>query len=189
MITAMVRVFLSLLVIMDPFGSIPIFLSSSKETEKRWAASYSVGVASLVFFLFLFLGGALLELLKIDLPSLQIAGGIILGALALQLSLGLSPSKPRELRAFLALIGTPMLTGPGTIVSTMLFVQEYGYLVVGLGGTLSLVTCWILLYLSTSIQRILRNEGLEILSKIMGLLLTAIAVRLITTGIKSLWSA
>jgi len=82
------RAFASLFVIMNPFASIPIFLKVAGE-DKAKAAAQAVFVASGVLFAFLFFGSALLEVFRITLDSLRVAGGLILGILGVRLVLGL----------------------------------------------------------------------------------------------------
>jgi len=183
------KIFIALFVIMDPFGSIPIFLLATSGKGKREtteAATYAVGVAALVLFFFLFLGDSLFRLLRIEFTSLQIGGGAVLGLLGMELVLGKSMlgSTSRGSSA-LALIGTPMLTGPGVIVSTMIFVKTYGHLPTLLASFPLLISSWVVLRLSSFFHRVLGKEGIEILSRVMGLLLVTIAVDLVMGGIRN----
>ncbi|MEM2536341.1 MAG: MarC family protein, partial [Candidatus Hadarchaeales archaeon] len=84
----------------------------------------------------------------------------------------------------LSLIGTPMLTGPGVIVSTMIFVKTYGYLPVLFASFPLLFLSWMVLRLSSFFHRVLGKDGIEILSRLMGLLLVTIAVDLVMGGVK-----
>ena len=84
-------------------------------------------------------------------------------------------------------IGTPLLAGPGAIVATMLFVQRAGgvadYVVIGLGILAVMVIVWLVLRFSGVIVKLLRPAGIEVLTRIAGLLLAAIAVQLIADAI------
>ncbi len=183
------KIFLALFVIMDPFASIPIFLLVTKGLEGKKvdrAAGYAVGVAALVLFFFLFLGEPLFRLLGIEFSSLRIGGGLVLGVLGMELVLGRSLlRKEKKGSPALSLIGTPMLTGPGVIVSTMIFVKSYGYLPVVLASFPLLASSWVVLRLSSFFSRVLGREGVEILSRVMGLLLVTIAVDLVMGGIEA----
>jgi multiple antibiotic resistance protein len=186
MLDQVLRISVALFVIMDPFGSIPLFLLATKEAkEADKAATYAVGVAAAVLFFFLFLGNPLFQALGIELTSLRIGGGIVLAVLAMELVLGRGFTKmiPKGSPA-LSLIGTPMLTGPGVIASTMIFVQSYGYLPTLLASIPVLISSWIVLRLSLYIHRAIGRDGIEIISRIMGLLLMTIAVNLVMQGIK-----
>jgi multiple antibiotic resistance protein len=84
-------------------------------------------------------------------------------------------------------IGTPLLAGPGAIVATMLFVRRAEgldeYLVIGIGILLVMLTVWLVLRFSGGIVKLLRPAGIEVLTRIAGLLLAAIAVQLIADAI------
>ncbi|MEM2908292.1 MAG: MarC family protein [Candidatus Hadarchaeales archaeon] len=180
---------LSLFVIMSPFTSLPIFISLTKdmgEGQKALAASHAVGTAAIVLFAFLFFGRAILSAFGINFHSLKIAGGILLMILGIEIVLGLSPAKyGLKYSPAISLIGTPLLTGPGVIVTTMILVQEYGYLVTSVASIASLVASWFILWCSRYISRLLGKYGLEIVSRVMGLLLVAVAVEFMLTGIKA----
>jgi len=182
------KILMALFVIMDPFGSIPIFLLVTEGMDGRKvsrAAGYAVGVAGLVLFFFLFLGDPLFRVLRVEFSSLRIGGGLVLGVLGMELVLGRSLLK-KEVKGSpaLSLIGTPMLTGPGVIVSTMIFVKTYGYLPVLFASFPLLFLSWMVLRLSSFFHRVLGKDGIEILSRLMGLLLVTIAVDLVMGGVK-----
>jgi multiple antibiotic resistance protein len=84
-------------------------------------------------------------------------------------------------------IGTPLLAGPGAIVATMLFVRRADgtaeYAVIGLGILLVMLTVWLVLRFSGVIVKLLRPAGIEVLTRIAGLLLAAIAVQLIADAV------
>jgi multiple antibiotic resistance protein len=84
-------------------------------------------------------------------------------------------------------LGTPLLAGPGAIVATMLFVQRANglsdYLIIGLGIIAVMATVWIVLRFSGGIVKLLRPSGIEVLTRIAGLLLAAIAVQLIADAV------
>ena len=183
------RVSLSLLVIMNAFGSIPIFLLVTKGMNRRQrarAAGHAVGVAAIVLFAFLFFGRYILEIFRISLPSLKMGGGIVLAALGLEIVLGISFSRRRSgFSSALSLIGTPLLTGPGVIATTVIFVQEYGYVVTSLAALTVLGFSWLVLLNSSRLQRILGMNGVEIVSRVMGLLLVMVAMELIVDGVRA----
>ncbi|MFH1328860.1 MAG: MarC family protein [Candidatus Bathyarchaeota archaeon] len=183
-------IFLSLFLIMDAFGSMPIFLSLTTDVKTRrkqaYVTSYAVLVAGLVLFVFLFFGQDILTVFKIHLSSLKIAGGMVLVALGFEIVVGIGfmrtsfGSSPA-----ITLIGTPLLTGPGVIATTMIFVQEYGYLVTVLASLAVLGSSWVILFTAKYLRRVLGKSGLDIISRVIGLLLIAIAVELIIDGLKA----
>lgn len=180
---------LSLFVIMGPFASMPIFISLTKNMsgrEKGLAALHAVGTAAIVLFVFLFFGKGVLSVFGIDFPSLKIAGGIVLTILGIELVLGFSPTHGRfRYSPAIALIGTPLLTGPGAIVTTMILVQEYGHVVTVIAAVASLVLSWLILWCSRYFSKMLGEFGVETTSRVTGLLLVAVAVEFIVTGAKT----
>ncbi len=186
------EVFVTLFVITDPPGMVPIFLALTgtlPAKQRNLAAWTAVGLAGGVIVVFAVGGRQILQYLNVDLPALQAAGGILLLLVALQLLTGMAddPSRPATSNVALVPLGTPLLAGPGAIVATMLFVQRAdgarGYLAIGLGIAAVLLAVWLILRFSGLIVRILRPAGIEVLTRIAGLLLAAIAVQLVADAI------
>jgi multiple antibiotic resistance protein len=187
------EVFVTLLVIVDPPGMIPVFLaltSSLTARERIRAGTQAVALALGVIVGFAVAGRTLLDYLHVELPALQGAGGLLLLLVALQLLTG-QTDKPEDQggtsNVALVPIGTPLLAGPGAIVATMLFVRRAGrvadYVVIGLGILAVMVIVWLVLRFSNVIVKLLRPAGIEVLTRIAGLLLAAIAVQLIADAI------
>jgi len=186
------EVFVTLLVITDPPGMVPIFLALTGQMSKRdraKAAWSAVALAAGVIVVFAVGGQQILHYLGIDLPALQGAGGLLLLLVALELLTGRADDPSRQATSNVALvpIGTPLLAGPGAIVATMLFVQRAhdvrGYLAVAAGIFLVLVAVWLTLRFSGLLVKLLRPAGIEVLTRIAGLLLAAIAVQLVADAI------
>ena len=186
------EVFVTLLVIIDPPGMLPIFLALTRtmpQRERLRAAWMAVALAAGVIVVFAVAGQQILAYLGVDLPALQAAGGLLLLLVALELLTGRSDDPRRQVTSNVALVplGTPLLAGPGAIVATMLFVQRAtttaDYLAISLGMVLVFVVTWLLLRFSTVMVRVLRPAGIEVLTRISGLLLAAIAVQLVADAI------
>jgi multiple antibiotic resistance protein len=186
------EVFVTLLVITDPPGMVPIFLALTGQMlprERNRAAWQAVALAGGVIVVFAVAGQQILKYLGIDLPALQGAGGLLLLLVALQLLTGQTgdPARPATANVALVPLGTPLLAGPGAIVATMLFVRRAGnlsgYGLIALGIALVLVTVWLTLRFSGALVRVLRPSGIEVLTRIAGLLLAAIAVQLIADAV------
>lgn len=190
------QVFVTVVVIMDPLGSTPVFLSLTSgytARERRGAALQAVGLAAGVILTFALFGEGLLRVLGISLPSLQVAGGLLLVLVALEL---LNPRPESALpgdtadRRNVALVplGTPLLAGPGAIATTMVYMRQADgawegvTVVVGLLGALAVV--FVALRFAGVLTRALRENGVDVLSRIVGLLLAAIAVQLVAEGIQ-----
>ena len=184
--------FVTLLVIIDPPGMVPIFLALTRTMEpkaRRRAGWQAVALAGGVIVLFAVAGQQILRYLGIDLPALQAAGGLLLILVALELLTGRTgnPEDAPTTNVALVPLGTPLLAGPGAIVATMLFVRRAhhlaDYLSIALAIGLVLAVVWLVLRFCGVIVRILRPSGIEVLTRIAGLLLAAIAVQLIATAI------
>ena len=186
------EVFVTLLVIVDPPGMVPIFLAltgSLPAKQRHRAGTQAVLLALGVIVVFAVAGQTLLDYLHVDLPALQGAGGLLLILVALELLTG-KTDQPGELSATsniaLVPLGTPLLAGPGAIVATMLFVQRADpgdYWVIGLGIVAVMVAVWLVLRFSGGIVKLLRPGGIEVVTRIAGLLLAAIAVQLIADAV------
>jgi multiple antibiotic resistance protein len=182
------EVFVTLLVIVDPPGMVPIFVALTNPlpaAERNRAAWQAVALALGVIAVFAIAGQTILEYLGIDLPALQGAGGLLLVLVALELLTGKADESNQQATSNIALVplGTPLLAGPGAIVATMLFVRRNdgisNYTAIAVAILLVMVTVWLVLRFSGVIVKVLRPGGIEVLTRIAGLLLAAIAVQLI----------
>ncbi|CAN5598625.1 MarC family protein [soil metagenome] len=193
-VTLLTEVFVTLFVIMDPIGTIPIFLSltrgRSRASVKR-AAWQAVAVSFGVIVAFAFFGQRILDYLGISLPALQGAGGLLLLLVALELLTGKEQALTAAADVNVALVplGTPLLAGPGAIVATMVLSREVDslpdFLAVGLGVVLVHVALWLSMRFSLPILRLLREGGVVLVSRIAGLLLSAIAVQLVADAVRA----
>jgi multiple antibiotic resistance protein len=182
------EVFVTLLVITDPPGMVPIFVALTGPLpvrERNKAAWQAVALALGVIVVFAVAGQRILDYLGIDLPALQGAGGLLLILVALELLTGKTDNPDNQATSNIALVplGTPLLAGPGAIVATMLFVRRADgwsdYFAIAIAILLVMVAVWLVLRFSGIIVRVLRPGGIEVLTRIAGLLLAAIAVQLI----------
>ena len=191
------QAFVTLFVILDPPGAAPIFLglaSGRSVKEQRRLAWQAAFVSLFVIVTFALFGNALLDYLNISLPALQGAGGILLLITGLGLLTGsLNESdSPTSQNIALVPLGTPLLAGPGAIVTTMLYVQKAstGEQLVALAVAIIAVHLIIGLtfMFSTKILAIIKDSGVTLLARIAGLLLSAIAFEMIVSSIKSFFN-
>jgi len=183
--------FATLFIILDPLLSVPIFAAMTKgqaPAEIHKQAFIAVAVAGSLMYLFLVFNQVIFDILGLSIPSFQIAGGVLLFLLGIQEALGieLGHSKGHTKSAAGVVIGTPLLCGPGTITTVMLLSKDYGFLIPFIAITLALVATWVILYYSELIQRVLGEVVTDIMGKVLGMFLAAIAVNLITSGILKL---
>ena len=195
-----ISAFATLFVVIDPLACAPIFAGLTRESPKRdqrMMALRSVAVAAGILVFFALLGEALLERLGIGLPAFQIAGGIMLFLIALEMVFARTrrESRPREEEALPAEdisvfpMGMPMIAGPGSIASVMLLVGRSN----GLGQTLvvfaalaSILLLTVLALLAAGPLVRLLGERIEaMLTRLLGVILAALAAQFVIDGINS----
>ena len=193
-LTVFGEVFVTLFVIMDPLGSIPLFLgltAGRTNRTRRRLAGQAVLVSLIVIVLFALIGQQVLGYLRIGIPALQGAGGLLLLIVALELltDRGREPGEVGDVNVALVPLGTPLLAGPGAIVATIVFVQQADDVADVLGIALGILAIHLTIYLalrfSVGLARLLREAGIVLLTRIAGLLLSAIAVQLIAESVKA----
>lgn len=191
-----VEVYVTLFVIMDPPGTVPIFLGltgSMTAKQRKKAARTAIFVAAGVILAFAAFGQQLLNYMHISLPALQASGGLLLLLIALDLLTGKNENENegavnKKANVALVPLGTPLLAGPGAIVASMLFVQQSDGSVgdwagLGIGFLAICLTVWIAMRFAGLIHRILGESGTLLVTRIAGLLLAAIAVQLMADAI------
>lgn len=186
--------FATMIVITDPFGNLPIFMSLTARTsvkQRRRTAVVANLIAFVLLLIFGFFGAQMFNALGISTQALQISGGLLLLIVALQLLTG-EESDPGEetgaINAAVVPLGTPLLAGPGGIVAFMLLVgNAQGSVINLLTVTLALVLVflisWATMYFATPIMKVLGDSGVMLLTKLSGMMLAAIAVQLIIEGV------
>ncbi|WP_328292377.1 MarC family protein [Kineococcus sp. NBC_00420] len=186
--------FVTLFVIMDPLGTVPIFLgltATFSATERSRAARQAVFVAFGVIVAFALFGQRILDYLHISLPSLQAAGGLLLLLIALELLTGKSdePTSTVGVNVAMVPLGTPLLAGPGAIVATMVFVQQahdWGDRAAIAAGVIAVhVTLWLAMRFAGLVHKVLGDSGVLLVTRVAGLLLSAIAVQLVADAVRT----
>jgi multiple antibiotic resistance protein len=190
-ISAIIYSFGALFVILDPLLSVPIFTAMTKgqsEAEINRQALIAIAVAGFLMYIFLFFNFLIFDVLRISLPSFQVAGGILLFILGMQMSLGIDIGKSKDHSKTVAgvVIGTPLLCGPGAITTVLLLSNDYGILVPAIAIGLSLLATFLILKYSAYIQKVLGDCVTDIMAKVLGMLVAAIAVKIIVDGIIAL---
>jgi len=197
---------ISLLVITDPVGAIPVFvlLTQGHTSRERNRAARTTSIAVVCVLLAAALGGEfILKLFGISLLSFRVAGGLLFIVMALDM-LNARPSRSRqtpeeteeaEHRADIAVVpmAIPMLAGPGAIGMIILFAHSGPFWphilhVIGVIGIVG-ATVYTALRLAAPIGKALGTTGMHILVRVMGLILAAIGVEFIVGGLKTMWTA
>ena len=202
----LVKAFIMLFVIMDPSGNIPIFMALTKgmsERGRKKELNYAVLVATILLLLFAFLGKIILYVLGITTYSFMIAGGILLLFFSLDLLRGEHKYVASEesgagvgvgvgVGVGAVPLGTPLLAGPGAITAVMVIIQSYEKFITGAFVVLfaifsAIIATRLVLGQSERIYQILGKVGSEVLSRVMGIIVAAIAIQFIGTGIRGMF--
>lgn len=199
--TALSKELITLFVVIDPIGSIPVFLFAVQNVPQRLHfrfALHAVVIAALVLMAFLVGGQFLLETLGLRLGSFQIAGGVILFLFAMSMIFG--ESKPaREIeeaeRDHLAgavfPLAMPSIASPGAMLAIVILTDNHTETIKDQAVTASLlililVLTFLLLLGATFVHRIIGNTGASVISRVMGIVLATIAVDSILGGFDAL---
>jgi multiple antibiotic resistance protein len=186
---------ITLIVIMDPPGTVPVFLAlvgrKSRSARIR-AARQGVLVSLGVITLFAVAGEAILSYLGIGIPALQGAGGLLLLLIALDLLTGKDNTEPQvveDVNVALVPLGTPLLAGPGAIAATIVYVRQahgqFGaYVALAVAILVVHLVLFVCLRFSGALIRLIRQSGIVLLAKVAGLLLAAIAVQLVANSVR-----
>ena len=192
--------------VIDPIGSVPVYLSQTQHLtlkQRRKVALKAVAIASGVLIFFLVAGQLLLEAMQIPLPAFQAAGGLVLLLFALTMIFGESkPEQEQKLTqdishselADLAVypLAIPSIASPGGMMAVVMLTDNHRYSVVDqaitAGVMMAVLFVSLLLLLSaTTIQKWIGNIGAAIISRVMGLILAAVAVNNLLQGIKDFY--
>jgi multiple antibiotic resistance protein len=183
----------TLLVIMDPAGNTPIFVGLTAEMtprERANAALGAVGAASGLILGFALFGQIILDYLHVSLQSLSIAGGLLLLLVALEMLRGMDMTPVPGRNVALVPLATPLLAGPGAIATVMVLVRRFpgttGRIAVIAGIAGAAVILGVVLLLAGRLARLVPLTLVNFLTRVFGLLLSAIAVQLIVDAVRVL---
>ncbi|HII15635.1 MAG TPA: MarC family protein [Nanoarchaeota archaeon] len=194
MIIETIKAFFAIFAVMDALGNAPIFISLTEKMsikDHKMIANKSAMVAAVLLFIFLFFGNAIMDFFGISIGSFKIAGGILLFIIGIKMIFGLSFLEKHVSKYTLAIVplATPLITGPGVITATIIAVHEYGYAATVIAAAANLIISWLSYRESHFINRILGRQGGEVLSRVMGIILAALAVEFVFGGITMLVKA
>ena len=181
--------FVPLFVAMDPIGNLPIFLALTQEVapkHRRRAVHVATLTALGIGLGFVVIGKAIFLLLGIEVADFLMAGGIILLILAIRYLITGKAVEAGDVSASgmigVVPLGTPLIVGPAVLASLLLLIGQYRIPIVILSFILSLVIQWVLFRQADRIVNFLGRTGVNAISKIVMLLLAAIAVKMIREG-------
>lgn len=188
MLNKILLTFIPLFVAVDAFGILPLFVSLTngmKPKEKNHVIVQSFWTASAVAVIFILIGGIIFQFLGITIADFMIAGGAIL--FCISITDIINPAKARRLPSSdlgSVPLGIPLMVGPAVLTTSLVLVPQHGLLITIVSVLLNLLIAAALFKQSQYLIRILGDAGSKALSKVMSLLLAAIAVMMIRSGIQ-----
>ncbi|RJX65415.1 MarC family protein [Vibrio sinensis] len=207
MLSVIITQFVVLWAVIDPVGSVPVYLAQTQHLtakQRRLVALKAIAIAAGVLLFFLIAGQFLLEAMQIPLPAFQAAGGLVLLLFALTMIFGESkPDQETKLSkdishsdlADLAVypLAIPSIASPGAMMAIVMLTDNHRYSLMDQSITAGIMLLVLLLTLllllgATVIQKWIGNVGAAIISRVMGLILAAIALNNLLLGIKDFYA-
>ena len=207
--TEIIKIILAFMVLINPFSALTLFLDSTHGyslNNRRKVARIACLTIFITISFFTLAGETLLKLLGISIGSFQLAGGILVFLIALNMMNGEgNPVKPDQenfdvdhlhgapptMAASVVPIAIPMMIGPGGISTVIIYSSQVtGILQVSailIAGLFISLFCYVALMAAGRISRLLGDTGLNIMSRIMGMLLAAVSIEIIVNGLRTLF--
>ncbi|WP_299836474.1 MarC family protein [uncultured Tenacibaculum sp.] len=198
----LITTFLFLFAVIDPIGSVPVYLEATRDFDdisKRKIAIRASSIAFLILLFFILVGQIIFEGMEVTLDAFQISGGVILFLFALTMIFGDGKPEKEKQRitdykhVTIFPIAIPSIASPGAITAVVILTDNHSYtfneqiITTVFVFSVIVLTAFILLA-ANKVQKIIGNYGITVISKIMGLILASYAVQNIMTGIKSFFS-
>ena len=198
------KFFIGLFALVNPVGIIPVFISmtsyqtAAARNKTNLTANLSVAI---ILWTSLFLGNSILQLFGISIDSFRIAGGILVVTIAMSMisgKLGEDKQNKQEksesvIRESIGVVplALPLMAGPGAISSTIVWGIKYNNWLHFLGFSLAIalfaLSCWALFRIAPWLVRMLGQTGINVITRIMGLLLMSLGIEFIVTGVRSIF--
>lgn len=176
-----------LFAVIDIVGNIPIIIDLRKKVGHIQSEKASI-VAGIIMIVFLFLGKEILNLIGIDVNSFAVAGSFILFFLALEMILGISLYKDDAPEtASVVPLAFPLIAGAGTMTSLVSLQAEYETVNIIVAIIINIIFVYLVLKSSSKIEKILGSQGINVIRKVFGVILLAIAVKLFAANIQNLF--
>lgn len=184
---------LLLFIVLDPLGNIPIYLSQLRmvpEERRRYVALRELGIAYLVLLFFFFAGAGFMKLLSLDIAAVNIAGGVILFLIAIRMVFptpeGLFGNSSTSKEPLIVPLAIPAVAGPGAL-SVVLLLREANpehHITMFAALTVAWLISALILGAASHLQRILRDEGILAMERLMGLVLVIIAIQMFLDALR-----
>jgi len=179
--------FITLFLIMDPFGNLPVIISLLKTYDKKKQISLVLRellIALIVIFLFIYFGKNIMKLLGLKEASISIAGGIILFLIAIKMIFPTNePMFGSDNEPFIVPIAIPMIAGPSLLATLMLFASNYDLKLVTISAFLAWFVSSLIILFFIGISKFIPYKLFSAMEKLMGMILIAMAVQMLLDGI------
>lgn len=207
--TEIIKIILAFMVLINPFSALTLFLDLTRGysmTNRRKVARISAITTFVTIAFFTVAGASLLKILGISIGSFQMAGGILVFLIAINMMNGEgNPVKPDQenfdvdhviyvppsFASAVVPIAIPMIIGPGGISTVIIYSSQvtgiWRISAIIIAGLFISIFCYLSLMMAGRISRFLGETGLNILSRIMGMLLAAVAIEIIVSGMRTLF--
>ncbi|MDO1501921.1 MarC family protein [Winogradskyella maritima] len=181
--------FMILFAVIDIIGNIPIVIDLRKKAGHIQSEKAAI-VSGVLMVVFLFVGKSILGLIGVDVNSFAVAGSFILFFIALEMILGITLYKEDDsdpMTASVFPLAFPLIAGPGSLTTLLALRAEFNTENIIVGIILNVIFIYIVLKTSSKIEKLIGKNGINIIRKVFGVILLAIAVKLFATNIKALF--
>jgi len=177
-----------LFAVIDIIGSIPIIIGLRKKVGHIHSERASI-IAACIMVAFLFVGEEILNLIRIDVNSFAVAGAFIIFFLAIEMILGITLYKDDEPEsASVVPIAFPLIAGAGTMTALLSLRAEFYVENIIVAIVINIIFVYIVLKSSVRIEKVIGKSGINVVRKVFGVILLAIAVKLFATNVNQLFS-
>lgn len=194
-----IQVFLNLFIVIDPIGLAPIFISlaGDRPVEEQFRiARQAIVVSTIILSVFALLGNLLLDFLGINMEAFQVATGILLFKIAFDMVFVQNERETEQEQEEARVkqdisvfpLAIPLIAGPGTLASLLILhdeskIYDFGWLIVIAIAIVVLTIAYILLCLSRYLSALLGQTGINVVTRVLGVILTALAMQYISDGV------
>ena len=180
--------FMILFAVIDIVGNIPIIIDLRKKVGHIQSEKASL-IAGVIMILFLFIGENILSLIGIDVNSFAVAGSFVLFFIALEMILGITLYKDEDnttMTASVFPLAFPLIAGPGSLTTILSIKSEFSTQDIIIAIIVNVIVIYLVLKTSSKIEKLIGKNGIQIIRKVFGVVLLAIAVKLFMSNIKEL---
>ena len=185
-ILPMLQATAALLIVLDPLGLMPLVLALTRDltdSDRNRVVNQAILTGFGLLLAFTLTGTVVLSLFRVTIDDLRIAGGILLLVIALSLVLSGRTEPTVDAGARMVPLASPLLVGPGAITTSVVLVATNGVLLTSLAVVIAFFITWLVFRATPTVYRLIGESGADIISRIMGILLAAIAIGYIRVGI------